>query len=153
MKLCWLHKANLVGICNFHQIFADILRNCNENVREFYPHGYYPLKWVTNSTIGQHCFGKINCGVFMNFASILDKQSHGCEKFHEWMCIIMKLIRDQWTDNLKSNEKVCSISKRFLQISTLNQLESEYDKYNANTIWSKDIELSKWTILHFYFER
>jgi len=77
---------------NFHQIFADILRNCNENVKRILSSWLNPLKWVTNSTIVQHCFGKINCGAFINFASILDKQSHGCEKFHEWMCIIMKLI-------------------------------------------------------------
>ena len=127
--------SKTIYICvksNFHQIFADILRNCNEYVKRILSSWLNPLKWVTNSTIVQHCFGKINCGAFINFASISDKQSHGCEKFHEWMRIIMKLIRDQWTDNLKSYEKVCSISKRFLQISTLNQLESEYDKYNAN---------------------
>ena len=111
---------------NFHQIFADILRNCNENVKRILSSWLNPLKWVTNSTIVQHCFGKINCGVFMNFASILDKQVTWVWEVPWVNVYYYEVDRDQWTDNLKSNEKVCSISKRFLQISTLNQLESKW---------------------------
>ena len=45
-----------------------------------------------NATVGHHIFWE-EYHVSINFASILEKQSHGCKEFKEWMCIITKLSK------------------------------------------------------------
>jgi len=94
----------------FHPRFI-LMQFLRISARELYFHGQTPLLTYWIETYGSNSFklckwnlkkyqmpplfnivlGKLDV-VFINFASILEKQSHGCEKFHEWMCIIMKLI-------------------------------------------------------------